>query len=106
MRSCDVLHVIARYLWFKINMTAVTRQPCRWYAFNIIKSWGACLCTMEIPAEAARLANSVCDNKSNGNAVAVFYNDYNANARACRIVNVPMQQSSFLWAYNQVNKSR
>lgn len=57
---------------------------------------------MEIPKEAAKLPNSVCDSMGNPNAVAVFYNDYYANARACRIVDVPMQQSSFLWAYNQV----
>eukprot|EP00883_Tetradesmus_obliquus_P015995 jgi/Sobl393_1/9173/SZX67086.1 len=77
------------------------RKYCedRWYAFNIIKAWGACLCTMEIPAAAARLQDSVCDSKSSSNAVAVFYNDYNANARACRIVETEMY--GFLWAYNQ-----
>jgi hypothetical protein len=103
-RSAQLLSVTCYsvLLVFESNMTAATCRLCRWYAFNIIKSWGACLCTMEIPAEAARLPNSVCDDKSSGNAVAVFYNDYNAATRACRIVNVPMQQSSFLWAYNQV----
>lgn len=55
---------------------------------------------MEIPAAAARLQDSVCDSKSSSNAVAVFYNDYNANARACRIVETEMY--GFLWAYNQV----
>lgn len=57
---------------------------------------------MEIPKASAKLANSVCDSISNSNAVAVFYNDYHANVRSCRILDVPMQQQSFLWAYNQV----
>ena len=46
----------------------------RYFAFAVIKSWGACICTNGIPSNDAKLDNSKCDSKSN-NAVAVFYND-------------------------------
>ena len=72
-----------------------------WFPFTILKAWGACICTQEIPQAEAVIDKSKCEAKDS-NAVPVYYNHRYANVKACRIVNVPMEKSSFRWAYNEV----
>ena len=86
-------------------MTPVSkcREYCdnRWFPFTMLKAWGACVCTQEIPQAEAAIDKSKCEAKD-ANAVPVYYNHRYANVKACRIVNVPMETSAFKWAYNEV----